>query len=70
MDHTNMMLPSASEGRTHMKDTTSDNLDQTDEEILTYTVSDEALEDAAGTERGIVSVPGCPSPSSCAPGCC
>jgi len=26
-------------------------LDQADEEILTYTVSDEALEAAAGTER-------------------
>ena len=26
-------------------------LDQTDEEILTYMVSDEALEDAARTER-------------------
>jgi hypothetical protein len=32
--------------------TTSDNLDQTDEEILTYTASDEALEAATGTERG------------------
>jgi hypothetical protein len=28
-------------------------LDQADEEILTYTVSDEALEAAAGTERGV-----------------
>jgi hypothetical protein len=27
-------------------------LDQVDEDILTYTVSDEALEAAAGTERG------------------
>jgi hypothetical protein len=27
-------------------------LEQTEEEILTYTVSDEALEAAAGTERG------------------
>jgi hypothetical protein len=27
-------------------------LDQADEEILAYTVSDEALEVAAGTERG------------------
>jgi hypothetical protein len=27
-------------------------LDQADEEILTYDVSDEALEAAAGTERG------------------
>jgi hypothetical protein len=30
--------------------TTSDSLDQTDEEILTYTVSDEALEASAGME--------------------
>jgi hypothetical protein len=29
--------------------TTSDTLDQADEDILTYTVSDEALEAAAGT---------------------
>ena len=28
------------------------NLDQTDEEILAYTVSDDALEAAAGPERG------------------
>jgi len=32
--------------------TTTGTLDQTDEDILTYTVSDEALEAAAGTERG------------------
>jgi hypothetical protein len=35
---------------------TTDNLDQADEEILTYTASDEALEAAAGTEdedRGV-----------------
>jgi hypothetical protein len=36
-----------------MGDTTSDILDQADEEILTYTVSDEALEAASGTERGV-----------------
>jgi hypothetical protein len=30
----------------------TDDLDQADEEILTYTVSDEALEAAANTERG------------------
>jgi hypothetical protein len=30
------------------------NRDQTDEEILTYTVSDDALEAAAGTEAIIV----------------
>ena len=44
--------PSASEGRVHMDDTTSDALDQTDEEILTYTVSDEAIEGAAGMVAG------------------
>jgi hypothetical protein len=32
--------------------TTTTDLDQADEEILTYTVSDEALEAAARTERG------------------
>jgi hypothetical protein len=32
--------------------TTSDNLDQADEDILTSTVSDEATEAAAGTNRG------------------
>ena len=31
--------------------TTSDTLDQADDDILSYTVSDEALEAAAGTER-------------------
>jgi hypothetical protein len=51
-------------------DNPADTLDQADEEILTYTVSDEALEAAAGTERGVVSVPRCPSPSSCLAGCC
>ena len=35
-----------------MNDTTTTNLDQADEDILTYTVSDETLEVAAGTERG------------------
>ncbi len=34
-----------------MNDQTGD-LDQADEEILTYTVSDEALEAAAGMEKG------------------
>jgi hypothetical protein len=33
-----------------MDDTTSFTLDQADEDILTYTVSDEALEAAAGAE--------------------
>jgi len=32
--------------------TTTGTIERTDEEILTYTVSDEALEAAAGTERG------------------
>jgi hypothetical protein len=35
-----------------MDQQTAPNPDQTDDEILTYTVSDEALEAAAGTERG------------------
>jgi len=35
-----------------MNDETT-NLDQTDEEILSYTVSDDALEAAARTERGV-----------------
>jgi hypothetical protein len=32
-------------------DQTSSDFDQTDEDILTYTVSDEAIEAAAGIER-------------------
>jgi hypothetical protein len=32
--------------------TTTSTLDQADEDVLTYTVSDEALEAAAGTEGG------------------
>ena len=43
--------PSASEGRVHMDDTTSFTLDQAHEDILTYTVSDEALEAAALAEN-------------------
>jgi hypothetical protein len=45
-------------------------LDQVDEEILTYDVSDEALEAAAGTERGAGHSlgPG-PQPSTCGAGC-
>jgi hypothetical protein len=39
-------------GQLPMNDTTSDH-DQADEDILTYSVSDEALEAAAGTERGV-----------------
>jgi len=38
--------------------------DQVDEEILTYTLSDEALEAAAGTERGAFRSHGLPN--SCA----
>jgi hypothetical protein len=33
--------------------TTTAALDPTDEEILTYTVSDETLQEAAGIERGV-----------------
>ena len=36
-------------------DQETDHLDQADEDILTYTVSDEALEAAAGTESEAVS---------------
>jgi hypothetical protein len=39
--------------------TTTGTLDKTDEEILSYTVSDEALEAAAGTERGSLSFVTC-----------
>ena len=35
-----------------MGDTISDTLDQIDEDVLTYTASDEALEAAAGIEGG------------------
>jgi hypothetical protein len=43
-----------------MDDTTSDNLDQAHEDILTYTVSDEALEAEAGTEIISIGLPtGC-----------
>ena len=37
-----------------MGDTTSFTLDQTDEDILTHTASDEALEAAAGTFGGLL----------------
>jgi hypothetical protein len=45
-------------------------LDQADEEILTYTVSDDALEAAAGIEResGLdtyTAIPGCPYCQRC-----
>ena len=49
-----------------MDDTTINTLDQTDEEILTYTVSDEALEAAAEPPSFTVDLPpgsaGCWSP--------
>jgi hypothetical protein len=50
-----------------MGHTTSDNLDQADEDILTYTVSDEALEAAAGSMKTVAEAstglpgPGCQS---------
>jgi hypothetical protein len=34
-------------------DNPADTLDQADEDILTYTLSDDALEAAAGIERGV-----------------
>ena len=42
----------------------TDDLDQAEAEILTYTLSDEALEAAAGTERGAFRSHGLPN--SCA----
>jgi hypothetical protein len=53
-----------------MNDDTAD-LDQLDEEILTHTVSDEAMEAAAGTTGGMMSsaltaaCPGCGSVNPC-----
>ena len=53
-----------------MNDDTTD-LDQLDEEILTHTVSDEAMEAAAGTPAGMISTgvtaacPGCGSVNAC-----
>jgi hypothetical protein len=47
-----------------MNDDTT-NLDQTDEDILTYTVSDEAIEAAAGIERPYTII-GCNSVFACA----
>jgi hypothetical protein len=53
--------------------TTTATLDQAEEEeILTYTASDEALEAAAGTERDIftvVSAPWCVVPGPLSPPC-
>ena len=55
-----------SEGINAMKDTASD-LDQTDEDILTYEVSDETLEAAAGAERSMATFL---AAYSCALTCC
>ena len=49
--------PSVSEGRNHMDDTTSATLDQADEDILTPTVSDDALEGAAGNSVQVTNDP-------------
>jgi hypothetical protein len=43
----------------------TDELDQTDEDILTHDVSDEALEAAAGTESGAASLRTGPAPWCC-----
>ena len=40
-------------------------LDQTDEDILTYDVSDEALEAVAGTEKGAAGTRAHAAPSYC-----
>jgi hypothetical protein len=50
---------------------TADTLDQTAEELLTHAVSDEALEAAAGTERGqayTIPLTHCQEPWGCSPG--
>ena len=49
----------------------ADSLDRADEDILTYTVSDEAMEAAAGIERalGSVAAPGWPCGSGIWPFC-
>ncbi len=49
--------------------TTTANLDQADEETLTYNVSDETLEAAAGTKAGTYSYGFVTSNTYC-PGCC
>jgi hypothetical protein len=49
MPQTHAMVAAVSKERHSMNDQT-DHLDQTDEEILTATVSDEIMEAAAGTE--------------------
>jgi hypothetical protein len=50
--------------------TTSDTLDLADEEILTYTVSEDALEAAAGTERGADTSPASGVCFNSFPRCC
>jgi hypothetical protein len=47
----------------------SDTLDQTDEDILTYTVSDGAIEAAAGIEGGQPTQVFCWTPTRCASAC-
>jgi hypothetical protein len=47
-----VQLNVAKERKSTMNDTTK-RLDQTEEEILTYEVSDEALENAAGADEGV-----------------
>jgi hypothetical protein len=55
----------ASEGKDNaMKDVTN-GFDQTEEEILTYDVSDEALETAAGAEKGAWTLGACTGISVC-----
>jgi hypothetical protein len=48
-----------------MKDVNTNGLDQTEEEILTYDVSDEALETAAGAEKGAWTLGACTGISVC-----
>jgi hypothetical protein len=49
----------ASDGALSMDNSSTTTGDQTDEEIVSYTVSDEALEAAARTERGSLSFVTC-----------
>jgi hypothetical protein len=51
-----------------MNDETT-NRDQTDEDILTYTVSDDALEDAAGIEMKPATLRGYTNPVYSCSGC-
>jgi hypothetical protein len=45
--------------------TPADTLHQADEDILTYTASDEVLEAAAGTERGMMMMTWWAGPQRC-----